>query len=61
MTKKMREVQLHAECATPFPADVLLFHPVEQDVLIVGTYLLDEQTRLRHGKVCVCVLWRQVA
>ncbi len=43
---------LVARTETPFPADVVLFHPQDTTVVIVGTYLLDETTRERRGKIC---------
>ncbi|EPY51224.1 WRDR85 family WD repeat protein [Schizosaccharomyces cryophilus OY26] len=36
---------------TDWPADVCKYSVVFDDILVVGTYMLDEATRLRHGKL----------
>lgn len=36
---------------TDWPADVCKYSQVFEDVLVVGTYMLDESTKLRHGKL----------
>lgn len=46
------EAALLAHILAPYPADVLLFHPSDPQIFLVGTYLLDEATRVRHGKIC---------
>lgn len=46
-------VNLVADLESPYPADVFLFHPTEHRIFIVGTYLLVEETKARHGKLCV--------
>lgn len=49
----LETVTLIAELDAPFPADVFLFHPDNPALFLVGTYLLDEVTRVRLGKICV--------
>lgn len=44
---------LVADLYAPYPADVFLFHPTDRRQFVVGTYLLDETTKRRHGKLCV--------
>ncbi|ORY80420.1 WD40-repeat-containing domain protein [Protomyces lactucae-debilis] len=58
MVKECRQVKILADWQAPYPADVLSFHPSQSDILVVGTYLLDEETRNRHGKICVLQLQR---
>lgn len=49
----IQAVSILADLQTSYPADVLLFHPEDASVFLVGTYLLDETTRLRHGRICI--------
>lgn len=46
------EVELLADIEAPEPADVVLFNPIDPSFVVVGTYLLDESTRQRTGKIC---------
>lgn len=47
------DITLVADLCAPYPADVFLFHPSDQQIFVVGTYWLDEATKKRHGKLCV--------
>lgn len=57
----LRDATLIAEAYALYPADVVLFIPSSADNasqpgrqhLIVGTYLLDEETRQRRGQLCI--------
>lgn len=45
--------ELIADLYVALPADVILFYPDDPSIFLVGTYLLDEVTRKRRGKIFV--------
>lgn len=49
----INEARVLVEFETDHPADVVLSHPHDRSLIVVGTYALNELTRQRTGSVSI--------